>query len=1095
MSDINYLTKYLNPRKHQRDTPGKNEYYFVRIDKTYIEQDQFAGSDDVIKILRGNFRVDPFGPFLEIPSSFSQMSLYVELNNQEITYFFKKEINGNVKYLTLEKIVKGYNSDNDYEEFNDQNFIFIQQSEGLVYHKGQKKLYSIHIKLREIVVVSKRTLTYNPNELGGLKSGRHKLDFKDATGYTNRFWDQLILNLSKGSGGIGFPPERKRVIDLKLNSQKGELYWYPRYELIDKDSVKLTYDYYSKENSEEAYAIELTFKHPEAFLAFMNLTYFNNGISPFGVHDDSGFRKVYLLHSYVSFINIQLNRNRPSLKKALTYIYYIPQDFFIKTQNLYTEMEDPNNILGKEFLWKVLSIALEGTISNRGVNKEDIVIKILYILKAIQDYVEEGKEITKKERTDRYDYLLTKLLNTKTSKQQSFLIAMYHKLNTDDFVAYNTFIYSLWVNSSYINPEHPVYKKTSQIIKEGEETPENTPQLLLPYKTDKLLGFYSSNMNIDFKNENIVVTPDESSIGNTLRTSNALLATIVDLFTAPDWESEYHPLQPVFLLNPHKSKAIELQALSPMLLLKANEDKSFWSNVATTSEYAFDILTTFSGIGNLAKFRQLGRIVNTAQKLNKSDNFIDTYKFFKGVKGFAAGVEISVGPTNILLKATGVNDSEFGRALGEYLIWLEIIALSGEGLASAINGIRKASRKMLQNPDLIINIEKNSLKGLSDAAIKNLSQGAQEALSVLKELLVHAQTLIEQSWKQIKYIGKRVADDLESLGAQVYKVGEQSEALLKFLFGNDPVALEFALANSSKIDNVVVYNGKPIFHGSKAQFDAFAKKLNDAHKSGIGKGGRTGGKASLKNHLDELVENLTLKNEEFLKKNNLAIRKTNSRRKSRNLELVDVKSGDVIIRNTHLNIEKVIKFLKMPTKQREKLINEVNKLIKQNNAKAYKEGKSNKKLKEIGITTFIPTYKKGAKVTPDFSPLNLDMFLKNGKLGNGFYESAIENGATLREINQILEKMKSIKGEITVNVTSNRSADFSNIWRALGLTPVSRYQKIIEDLDISWHHLDNLNIDLKSTFQLVHSDIHGKTTQHMGSHKQMEILLSLINLN
>lgn len=51
---------------------------------------------------------------------------------------------------------------------------------------------------------------------------------------------------------------------------------------------------------------------------------------------------------------------------------------------------------------------------------------------------------------------------------------------------------------------------------------------------------------------------------------------------------------------------------------------------------------------------------------------------------------------------------------------------------------------------------------------------------------------------------------------------------------------------------------------------------------------------------------------------------------------------------------------------------------------------------------------------------------------------------------------------------------------------------ILKKLKLTWHHLDDLDTNTKSSFQLVHTEVHEQTTQHLGSHSQIEQLLNLI---
>ncbi len=87
---------------------------------------------------------------------------------------------------------------------------------------------------------------------------------------------------------------------------------------------------------------------------------------------------------------------------------------------------------------------------------------------------------------------------------------------------------------------------------------------------------------------------------------------------------------------------------------------------------------------------------------------------------------------------------------------------------------------------------------------------------------------------------------------------------------------------------------------------------------------------------------------------------------------------------------------------------------------------------------------------------------------------------------KIVEKHK---GEIRTFLTGDRPADFKNCWRAMGVTDdrlINRYQSLCKKLKLTWHHLDDLDEELKSTFQLVSTPLHDETIFHMGSFAQLE---------
>ena len=66
-----------------------------------------------------------------------------------------------------------------------------------------------------------------------------------------------------------------------------------------------------------------------------------------------------------------------------------------------------------------------------------------------------------------------------------------------------------------------------------------------------------------------------------------------------------------------------------------------------------------SGIGNLAKFRHLA-------KLGQAGSIIAKIKLGAGI------VEVTSGVTNTLLKLSGFEETEIGKALQEYLFYFEI---------------------------------------------------------------------------------------------------------------------------------------------------------------------------------------------------------------------------------------------------------------------------------------------------------------------------------------------------------------------------------------------------------------------------------------
>lgn len=166
---------------------------------------------------------------------------------------------------------------------------------------------------------------------------------------------------------------------------------------------------------------------------------------------------------------------------------------------------------------------------------------------------------------------------------------------------------------------------------------------------------------------------------------------------------------------------MKLDAIVPVFMLKANLDKQFWSNVMTSAEYAADIITTLSGIGNIAKFRYLTRVAELAEVVEGASAVTKVARaanILRYVKGDAGVVEPTSGSVNLMLKITGAKDTEFGESLSKVLFYLELITLAGELTASMKLGLKKSAKEavkasdgalQVKHPELFCGIKSNSL--------------------------------------------------------------------------------------------------------------------------------------------------------------------------------------------------------------------------------------------------------------------------------------------------------------------------------------------------------------------------------------------------
>jgi len=162
----------------------------------------------------------------------------------------------------------------------------------------------------------------------------------------------------------------------------------------------------------------------------------------------------------------------------------------------------------------------------------------------------------------------------------------------------------------------------------------------------------------------------------------------------------YHPFYPIFIKNLEEQETtITFETVIPAFLLFANENKAFWNNVIKTGEYAIDIATTLSGIGNLAKFRYLSNLVKLAERVETASKVAKAANVLRYVKGAAGVVEVTSGSVNLMLKLTELDQTELGQSLSKVLFYLELITLAGELTAPMKTGLKKSAREVIENAD------------------------------------------------------------------------------------------------------------------------------------------------------------------------------------------------------------------------------------------------------------------------------------------------------------------------------------------------------------------------------------------------------------
>lgn len=226
--------------------------------------------------------------------------------------------------------------------------------------------------------------------------------------------------------------------------------------------------------------------------------------------------------------------------------------------------------------------------------------------------------------------------------------------------------------------------------------------------------------------------------------------------------------------------------------------------------------------------------------------------------------------------------------------------------------------------------------------------------------------------------------------------------------------------------------------------------------------------------LDEIAESLSLKHKDFLSERNFTIVKRG--KSTVNLDVID-DAGGVLFKGTEEHIEKYIAFMSKSASERAAIIKATKTQLKKNTRVVYDPELAKAK----GYN--VPVSANGT--SPDFK--GLKMYLNaQGKLGNGKTIS----GVSKQVFDDALNKIIKFDGEVKVNMTGVRRSDFDNCWKAMGIDPTLG-AKLESKLQLTWHHLDDLDENLKGTMQIIRTEAHNKTLPHMGSFVQIENVLNL----
>ncbi|UMY66469.1 MULTISPECIES: zincin-like metallopeptidase toxin domain-containing protein [unclassified Flavobacterium] len=251
------------------------------------------------------------------------------------------------------------------------------------------------------------------------------------------------------------------------------------------------------------------------------------------------------------------------------------------------------------------------------------------------------------------------LLLTKQVLGSSLFQILYDKMR--DWGGENNFskiiiqLTKIWILSSYSDPENKRYKDYQRL-----------PSLV--YTQKYILGFRNDNYSFEFKKNNDVLII-EGEGGIEIPGLNRYITQ--------------HPFQPIATVELEETENEDLKLMEgvaiPAFYLKAFDDKSVWENFEKAVWLTFDIVSLYTGIGNLAKLRYLLRTEKVAVLVLRT--------IFGTIQ--VASSTISIG----LSLVENSRNRDAVNKVREYLFWLEICTLGADALSSRILAKKAGSAK------------------------------------------------------------------------------------------------------------------------------------------------------------------------------------------------------------------------------------------------------------------------------------------------------------------------------------------------------------------------------------------------------------------
>ncbi len=339
--------------------------------------------------------------------------------------------------------------------------------------------------------------------------------------------------------------------------------------------------------------------------------------------------------------------NAENRANVIDWLYEQAPDFVLYDRNRSLILDDLKLLLTKD-------------VDEKGTNEE---VAVLSILNVLAFDPKDQSDLHKSNIDSLLDFMITETVNEQTVFQKLF-----DKLDdqggADNHTAFLLLMYKLWGVSKHKDNFKSSYN--------GE--PEN-----LAYESNKVLGFYHDDYRFYFNGNKIDVKK------NSGKTSTGMDANIV--FETEVWETigQYDIFQPIRLPEVTQEGDIKLpNRVIPAFYLKAFDDRNEWNNFNKGIWLFVDVVTTFTGVGNLFKLRHLT-------------------KLGRAIKLTFGVTQLTSGTLGIILNfVNDCGDGTFCKRLKEYLFWVDVASLGLDAITERM--LKKTAKDAL---DEINNIERS----------------------------------------------------------------------------------------------------------------------------------------------------------------------------------------------------------------------------------------------------------------------------------------------------------------------------------------------------------------------------------------------------